>query len=146
MTTRARSGITKPKPIVSLLTTTKSPLPKSHIQALADPNWNPSMFDEYGAMLKTRTWDLVPRPKNVNIIRSMWLHRHKYDGNGKLKKHKSRIVANGKSLEAGIDFDETFSPVVKPATIRTVLHMGVANNWPMHQLDVQNAFLHGDLE
>lgn len=97
-------------------------------------------------MIKTMTWDLVPHPKNVNLIRSMWLHRHKYEGNGKLKKHKSCIITNGKSQEAGIDFNETFIPVVKPTTIRTVLHIGVANNWPIHQLDVQNTFLHGDIE
>ncbi|KAG7542778.1 GAG-pre-integrase domain [Arabidopsis thaliana x Arabidopsis arenosa] len=146
MTTRSKAGITKPKQILSLLTRTKSPLPKSHLQALSDPNWNPAMTDEYGAMLKTKTWDLVPRPPNVNIVRSMWLFKHKYDADGVLNRHKARLVANGKSQEEGIDYTETFSPVVKPATIRTVLNVGVALEWPIHQLDVKNAFLQGDLQ
>lgn len=144
--TRSKSGISKPKQILSLITKTRSPLPRSHIQALADPNWNPAMTDEHGAMLKTKTWDLVPRPENVNIVRSMWLFKHKFDANGVLSRHKARLVANGKSQEEGVDFTETFSPVVKPATIRTVLNVGVALDWPIHQLDVKNAFLQGDLE
>ncbi|XP_024016358.1 uncharacterized protein LOC112089835 [Eutrema salsugineum] len=119
MTTRAKFGIRKPKQMLSLLTTTKSPLPKSYKQALSDPNWTPAMTDEHGAMIETRTWDLVPRPPGVNIVNSMWLFKHKYDADGALTRHKARSVANGKSQEAGIDFTKTFSPVVKPATIRT---------------------------
>ncbi|CAA7058613.1 unnamed protein product [Microthlaspi erraticum] len=146
MTTRAKAGIRKPKQIISLLTITKSPIPKSYKLALSDPNWNPAMTVENDAMLKTRTWDLVPWPPKVNIVRSMWLYTHKHDADGALKRHKARLVANGKSQEEGVDFTETFSPVVKPATIRTVLNVGVVCDWPIHQLDVQNAFLHGDLE
>ena len=76
----------------------------------------------------------------------MWLFRHKFNADGTLKRHKSRLVVNGKSQKPGIDCEETFSPVVKPATIRAVLHLAVARDWPLRQLDVKNAFLHGDLE
>ncbi|XP_013623810.1 uncharacterized mitochondrial protein AtMg00820-like [Brassica napus] len=123
MSTRSKHGITKPKQIFSLLAKPFSALPKSHIQALNDPNWNPSMTIEYNAIVKSETFDLVPRPSNTNIVRSMWLYKHKYDADGNFKSHKSRLVANGKSQEQGIDYDETFSPVVKPATIRTVLNL-----------------------
>ena len=146
MTTRSKVGIHKPKHFLSLHTQHKSPIPRGYKQALEDPYWNNSMGDEYSAIIKSKTFDLVPRPKNTNIIRSMWLHKHKYDANGCFKKHKSRLVANGKSQEEGVDFTETFSPVVKPASIRTVLHVALANNWPINQYDVQNAFLHGNLE
>ena len=104
------------------------------------------MTCEYDAIIKSGTYDLVPRPKNANIIRCLWLYKHKYDAHGNFKCHKSRLVANGKSQEEGVDFTETFSPVVKPATIRCVLHVALANAWPVHQLDVQNAFLHGTLD
>lgn len=146
METRSRTGSLKPVSKLSLLTTTKSPLPKSHIQELSDPNWIPVMTDEFGAMIKSRSWNLVPRPPKVNIVRSMWLLRHKYNADGVLNRHKTRLVANGKSQEQGVDFTETFTLVVKPATIRTVLNVGVGLDWPIHQLDVKNAFLQGDLE
>ena len=90
----------------------------------------------YDAIVKSETFDLVPRPANTNIVRSMWLHKHKYDAEGRFKKHKSRLVANGKSQEHGIDFDETFSPVVRQATIRTLLHVALVNGWQVNQLDV----------
>lgn len=93
MTTRSKAGIHKPKSVLSLLTSV-SPLPNSHIKALSDPNWNPAMTDEYDAIIKTRTWDLVPRPKDANIVRSMWLFKHKYDAGGSLTRHKARLVAN----------------------------------------------------
>ncbi|GKC38952.1 ribonuclease H-like domain-containing protein, partial [Tanacetum coccineum] len=88
---------------------------------------------------------LVPRPPNVNIVRSMWLYKHKYNADGSLNRYKARLVANGRSQQQGIDCDETFSLVVKPATIRTVLSLAVSRHWPIHQLDVKNAFLHDHL-
>ncbi|XP_071708628.1 uncharacterized protein [Rutidosis leptorrhynchoides] len=64
---------------------------------------------------------------------------------GNLNRYKARLVANGRSQQVGIDCDETFSPVVKPTSIRTVLSLAVSRHWPVHQLDVKNAFLHGQL-
>nr|GEZ78168.1 ribonuclease H-like domain-containing protein [Tanacetum cinerariifolium] len=83
--------------------------------------------------------------KNINIVYSMWLYKDKYNADGSLNWYKARIVANGRSQQQGIDCDETFSPVVKPATIRTVLSLAVYHEWPIHQLDVKNAFPHGHL-
>ncbi|GJW79413.1 ribonuclease H-like domain-containing protein [Tanacetum coccineum] len=103
------------------------------------------MLDEYNALITNGTWVLVPRPANVNVVRSMWLFKHKFHADGSLSRYKARLVANGRSQQQGIDCDETFSPVVKPATIRTVLSLAVSRDWPIHQLDVKNAFLHGHL-
>ncbi|GJT69884.1 ribonuclease H-like domain-containing protein [Tanacetum coccineum] len=103
------------------------------------------MYDEYKDLIDNNTWVLVPRPPNVNIVCSMWLYKHKYNANGSLNRYKARLVANDHSQQQGIDCDETFSPVVKPATIRTVLSLVVSRKWPIHQLDVKNAFLHGHL-
>ncbi|GJV27074.1 ribonuclease H-like domain-containing protein [Tanacetum coccineum] len=103
------------------------------------------MQDEFNALIKNGTWVLVPRPPNVNVVRSMWLFKHKFNADGTLSRYKARLVANGKSQQPGVDCDETFSPVVKPATIRTVLSLAVSHQWPIHQLDVKNAFLHGHL-
>ncbi|GJY31112.1 ribonuclease H-like domain-containing protein [Tanacetum coccineum] len=75
----------------------------------------------------------------------MWLFKHKFHADGTLSRYKARLVANGSNQQHGVDFDETFSLVVKPATIRTVLSLAVSRQWPIHQLDVKNAFLNGDL-
>ncbi|GJS19722.1 ribonuclease H-like domain-containing protein [Tanacetum coccineum] len=79
------------------------------------------------------------------MVRSMWLFKHKFHADGTLSHYKARLVANGSSQQLGVDFDKTFSPIVKPATIRTVLSLVVSRKWPIHQLDVKNAFLNGDL-
>ncbi|GJV42892.1 ribonuclease H-like domain-containing protein [Tanacetum coccineum] len=145
MVTRAKAGIFKPLERMNCHVTTTSPLPRSHVHALRDPNWKEAMLDEYNALITNGTWVLVPRPANVNVVRSMWLFKHKFNADGSLSRYKARLVANGRSQQQGIDCDETFSPVVKPATIRTVLSLAVSREWPIHQLDVKNAFLHGHL-
>ncbi|GJR76117.1 ribonuclease H-like domain-containing protein, partial [Tanacetum coccineum] len=75
----------------------------------------------------------------------MWLFRHKYLADGTLSRYKARLVANGSTQLEGIGVDETFSPVVKMGTIRTILSLATSRHWSIHQLDVKNSFLHGDL-
>ncbi|GKF02232.1 ribonuclease H-like domain-containing protein, partial [Tanacetum coccineum] len=86
-----------------------------------------------------------PLTPNVNVVRSIWIFRHKFNADGSLSRCKARLVANGRNQQQGIDCDETFSPVVKPATIRIILSLVVSRHWPIHQLDVKNAFHHGQL-
>ncbi|GJR72564.1 ribonuclease H-like domain-containing protein [Tanacetum coccineum] len=145
MITRSQSGIVKPIDRLSLNTFLISPIPKNPSDALKDCQWRNAMYDEYNALVKNGTWLLVPRPTGVNMVRSMWLFKHKFHAAGTLSRYKARLVANGSSQQLGVDFDETFSPVVKPATIRTVLSLVVSRKWPIHQLDVKNAFLNGYL-
>ncbi|WJX84310.1 Retrovirus-related Pol polyprotein from transposon re2 [Trifolium repens] len=76
----------------------------------------------------------------------MWIFRHKENSDGSLERHKARLVGDGAGQQVGIDCGETFSPVVKPATIRTVLRIALSKSWPIHQLGVKNAFLHGELK
>nr|GEW75863.1 ribonuclease H-like domain-containing protein [Tanacetum cinerariifolium] len=103
------------------------------------------MHDEYHALIKNKTWTLVRRPPGTNIVRCMWLFRHKYLADGTISRYKARLVANGSTQLEGVDVDETFSPVVKSGTIRTFLSLAASRHWPIHQLDVKNAFLLGDL-
>ncbi|GJR20353.1 ribonuclease H-like domain-containing protein [Tanacetum coccineum] len=121
--------------------------PRTHLMITRSQSciWHNAMYDEYNALIKNGTWLLVPWPAGVNMVRSMWLYKHKFHADGTLSRYKARLVANGSSQQLGVDFDETFSPDVKPVTIRTVLSLVVFRKWPIHQLDVKNAFLNGDL-
>ncbi|GJW33755.1 ribonuclease H-like domain-containing protein [Tanacetum coccineum] len=145
MVTRFRVGTNRPTERLNLHVSSVSPLPKSYRDAFSDSNWQNVMRDEYHALIKNKTWTLVPRPPDTNIVRCMWLFRHKYLADGTLSRYKARLVANGSTQLEGVDVDETFSPVVKLGTIWTVLNLAASRHWPIHQLDVKNAFLHGDL-
>ncbi|CAM8970236.1 unnamed protein product [Rhodiola kirilowii] len=104
------------------------------------------MDEDMAALRRQHTWDLVPRPPNANIVGSKWVFRLKYFSDGSIDRHKARLVAQGFSQIPGFDFDHTFSPVVKAATVRTVLAIATMRKWPLHQLDVKNAFLNGVLD
>ncbi|KAI3746199.1 hypothetical protein L6452_08623 [Arctium lappa] len=146
MITRSRASRSQhPVNLHTTAQTIVSLIPTSHIKAFSDPHWHDAMTEEYRALMDNHTWDLVPRPPDANIIRCIWLFHHKFNENGTLQRYKARLVVNGKCQQVGIDCDETFSPVVKPTTIRTVLSLAVSRGWSIHQLDVKNAFLHGDL-
>jgi hypothetical protein len=103
------------------------------------------MQDEFDALQRNQTWTLVPRPLGAPVITGKWVFRHKFNSDGTLERYKARWVVRGFHQRPGVDFGETFSPVVKPATIRTVLTLVASKNWPAHQLDVSNAFLHGNI-
>ncbi|GKD43380.1 ribonuclease H-like domain-containing protein [Tanacetum coccineum] len=145
MITQSQSGIVKPIDRLSLNTFSISPIPENPSIALKDPWWRNAMYNEYNAFVKNGTWIFVPRLTGVNMVLFMWLFKHKFHADRTLSRYKARLVANGSSQQLGIDVDETFIPVVKPATIRTVLSLVVSHKWPIHQLDVKNAFLNGDL-
>ncbi|KAM3280467.1 hypothetical protein ACQJBY_047323 [Aegilops geniculata] len=148
--TRAQAGIFKPNPkyydaAAASSTTSLSPLPSSVRIAVRDPNWLAAMREEFAALVANRTWELVPRPPTANQISGKWVFKHKFCADGSLERYKARWVVRGFNQRAGVDYGETFSPVVKPATIRSVLTIAASRGWPVHQLDVKNAFLHGTL-
>jgi hypothetical protein len=85
-------------------------------------------------------------PPGANVVSGKWVFKHKFHSDGTLSRYKARWVVRGYSQCLGVDYEETFSPVVKPATIRSVLSIVVSRSWPIHQLDIKNAFLCGHLE
>ena len=147
MRTRGKDGFRQPVDRLNLHTTVAatSPVPSSVRTALSDPAWRLAMQAEFDALQSNDTWTLVPRPPGVNLVTGKWVFRHKFKSDGSLDRYKARWVLRGFTQRPGIDYDETFSPVVKPATIRVVLTLALSRSWPIHQLDVKNAFLHGTL-
>ncbi|OMO62750.1 hypothetical protein CCACVL1_22657 [Corchorus capsularis] len=147
MMTRLKNQISKPNPRYFLAT--KHPVidsePTCVSQAIKNPNWRLAMNDEINALIQNGTWCLVPPSPNQNIVGCKWIYRIKRNPDNSISKYKARLVAKGFHQRPGIDFSETFSPDVKPTTIRIVLSLAIQFNWELLQLDVNNAFLHGTL-
>ncbi|GAU44375.1 hypothetical protein TSUD_243070 [Trifolium subterraneum] len=119
--------------------------PKTYKTALKYSNWQAAMQDEIDALHSNNTWTLVQRPLDANVIGSKWVFRTKLNEDGSIDRFKARLVAKGYTQIPGLDFGETFSPVIKAPTIRIILSLAVHFKWPLKQLDVKNAFLHGTL-
>ena len=100
---------------------------------------------EYRALVHRDTWDLVPRHTDENIVTCKWVFTLKYHPDGTEARHKAQLVGRGFTQAHGIDYIETFSSVVRMNSICIFLSLLVNLNWSLHQLDVSNAFLYGDL-
>jgi hypothetical protein len=146
MVTRHAAGTLPPRVLASTPGDSHvSPVPSSVRTALLDPQWRRTREEEYVALVANQTWDLVPRPPGANVVTGKWIWTHKQWADGTLEWYKARWVLWGFTQCPGVDYDETFSPAVKLATVRMVLSLALARFWPVHQLDVKNAFLHGAL-
>uniref|UniRef100_A0A2N9ECM1 BHLH domain-containing protein n=1 Tax=Fagus sylvatica TaxID=28930 RepID=A0A2N9ECM1_FAGSY len=150
MVTRSKNGISKRK---ILHTTTTKPTP-DYLQteppnltiASKIPEWIAAMRDEFDALQRQNTWSLVPQSAGHNVIGCRWVFKLKRNSDGSISHYKARLVAKGFHQQPGLDFDETFSPVVKPPTVRIVLSLAAQHQWSLRQLDISNAFLHGFLK
>jgi hypothetical protein len=158
MVTRSHTGSLKPKPFhdYQLFAHTKHPPtaflailpdiePSCFSKAALDPRWQTAMSLEFEALMTNGTWTLCPRPLHHNVIRNKWVYKIKQKPDGSIDRFKARLVAKGFEQQSGVDYIDTFSPVIKPSTIRIILAMAVHFNRPIRQLDVSNSFLHGTL-
>lgn len=117
-------------------------------EALMGPDadeWRKGAEAEMASLRKHEVWELVPRPPGVNIVGCREVLAEKKDARGKTVRYKVRIVAQGFSQRPGEDFDETFAPVVKFTTLRALLSQAAVEDWEVHQMDVETAFLYGEL-
>ena len=119
--------------------------PKGFKSAAKNLAWLAAMDEEIQALQSNRIWILVPRLANTNIVGSKWVFRTKYLSDGSIERLKARLVVKGYTQVPGLDYTDTFSPVIKATTVRVVLSLVVTNKWPLRQLDVKNVFLNGHL-
>ncbi|CAA7032774.1 unnamed protein product [Microthlaspi erraticum] len=128
MGTRSKAGIVKSnrRYLLSASVTSQCDFEPTAAQALKDDKWRNAMGGEYNAQIQHRTWDLVPPPSSmVTCVGSKWIFTKKFHSSGVLNRYKARLVAQGYNQRLGLDYAETFSPVIKSTTIRVVLGAAV---------------------
>ncbi|UYV65699.1 hypothetical protein LAZ67_3005177 [Cordylochernes scorpioides] len=125
------------------------PDPKDAEEALSGRDsyfWKKAMEEKFDSLIENKTWELVDPPKNRNIIGTKWVFKTKCNSDGSVERHKARLVAKGYSQQYGIDYEETFAPIVRQSTIRMFLALTVEYNLILHQMDVQSAYLNGEIK
>jgi hypothetical protein len=104
------------------------------------------MNEELDQIEKNQTWELVPRPKNKNIIGTKWVYKNKMNTNGKVIKNKAILLCKGYSQVEGVDYEETFAPVSRLEAIRMFLAFSSYKKFKVYQMDVKSTFLNGNLD
>nr|GEU62612.1 putative reverse transcriptase, RNA-dependent DNA polymerase, Gag-polypeptide of LTR copia-type [Tanacetum cinerariifolium] len=123
----------------------KSTKLKTYLKDFQDQNWVEVMNSELEALFGNNTWILTDLHVNRKTIGCKWLFKIKYKSSDEIERYKARLIAKDYSQRKGIDYEETFSPVVKMVTVRCVISLVMHNSWPLYQLDVHNIFLYGGL-
>ncbi|GJV27345.1 putative RNA-directed DNA polymerase [Tanacetum coccineum] len=121
-------------------------IPANTEQALKSKHWKDAMEEEIKALIKNNTWEKRVLPPGKKTVGCRWVFTIKYKPDGTIERYKARLVAKGHTQTYGIDYSETFSPVAKINTIRVLISIAANKGWPLHQFDVKNAFLHGELK
>jgi len=119
--------------------------PKSYFKVVAHPAWQEAMHNELQALHENGSWSLTPLPAGKTPIGCRWVYKIKHRSDGSIERYKARLVAKGFTQLEGVDFHDTFSPTAKIIYVRCLLALDASSSWSLHQMDVHNAFLHGDL-
>ena len=120
--------------------------PRNYKEAKDNEEWMKAMRAEYEALINNNTWTLTELPTGRTAISSKWTYRIKYNSDGTIAKYKARLVARGFTQQEGVDFNETFAPVIKQQSLRFLLAIAVQENMKIHHIDVTTAFLYGEIE
>jgi hypothetical protein len=141
--------VKKPKPFssyMSLMCDLVEKEPTCFEEAIQKKEWADAMTEEYQSIIKNDVWEIVPKPKSKDVVSSKWIFKIKHATDGSIEKYKARFVARGFSQKEGIDYEETFAPVARYTSIRTILALAAKMKWKLHQMDVKTTFLNGVIE
>ena len=122
------------------------PIPSSYKQAMEHKCWQDAIETELFALDENQTWDIVPCPPSIKPLGNKFVFTIKLHSDGSIDRYKARLVVLGNKQHFGLDYEETFAPVAKMTTVRTIISIVASESWQIHQLYVKNAFLHGDLK
>ena len=115
-------------------------------EATKKKEWMDSILKEYQSIIKNDVWDAVPRPKDKSVVSLKWIFKTKHSTDGSIEKYKERFIAREFSQKEGIDYEETFAPIARYTSIRTILSLAAKIKWRLHQMDVNMKFLNGVIE
>jgi hypothetical protein len=139
----------RPKPFSSytaLMCNLLDEEPTCFEEAIQKKEWADAMIEEYQSIIKNDVWEIVPIPKSKDVVSSKWLFKIKHVVDGSIEKYKARFVAHGFSQKEGIEYEETFTPVARYTSIRTIIALVAKMKWKLHQMDVKTSFLNGVIE
>jgi hypothetical protein len=125
---------------LALVTTIRDIEPQTYVQAVDHQVWREAMVEEYDSIVRNDVWDVVPRPVGKSVVTSRWLYKTKIAADGSVEKHKARFVARGFSQIEGVDYDETFAPVARYTSIRTIIAIAAEMGWRIHQMMLKPHF------
>ena len=120
--------------------------PRFFHEAVQEPKWRKAMTNEIKALEKSNTWSVETLPLGKKPINYKWVFKVKYKSDGSVERYKAQLVIQGDEQIKGFYYNETFAPIAKMTSVRTFLVVAAAKGWELHQIDVNNAFLHGDLD
>ena len=120
--------------------------PSSFHEAVQHQVWVDAMVEEYSSIMTNDVWEVVPRPQDRSVVGSRWIYKIKYVADGSVEKYKFRFVAKGYTQKEGIDYEETFAPIARYTSIRSVISLTTQIGWEIHEIDVETAFLNGVIE
>ena len=103
------------------------------------------MDNEHEALIEKKVWEVVLPPPDTNIVGSRWTHICKRNED-RIARAKSRVVAQGFTQTYGVNYDETYAPVCRLASLQTICAIAARNDWPIHQMDIYNAYVNADSE
>lgn len=145
---RVKKGI-PPRRLIEELNIVINGEPSNYNEAIScqeKDNWMLAMEEEIESLIKNKTWTLVNLPKDKNLIGCKWVYKLKTDINGKVKKFKARLVAQGFNQKFGVDYDQVFAPVAKHSTFRILLSVAASRDMAVYHFDAKTAFLNGELQ
>ena len=121
-------------------------MPNKVSEALAHPGWCSAMIEEMGVLTDNGTWDLVRLFAGKKVISCRWVFTVTVNLDGSIARLKAHLVAKGYAQTYGVDYYDTFSPIAKMTSVQLFISPDATYTWDLHQLDIKNTFLHGDLQ
>ena len=131
---------------VSLMCDIVNQEPNSYEEDVQKKEWVDLMTEEYQSIMKNDVWDIVPKLEIKSVVSSKWIYKIKNAADGSIEKYKARFMARGFSQKKGIDYEETFVPVARYTSIRTIMALTSTMKWNLHQMDVNTTFLNSVIE